>query len=221
MSRQKEIINRLIKSVVNYQIEECRDLAVKTLEEGIDPIFTVMEGLAKGMEKAGSLYDTNIYFVPEVLMSAETFYAGFEILHPHMIKDPAKEKGSLLIGTVPGDPHDIGKNLVKTMFATAGWKVHDLGFDVPLEKYVEKQREVKADILALSAMMTTTMMGIKKIIPMVRAENLSCQILIGGAPVSRDIAYLFGADGYASSAGEAVSEAVKMIARFNAERSAK
>ena len=146
-------------------------------------------------------------------MSAEALYAGLEILKPHMKKETGIPKATIVMGSVQGDVHDIGKNLLRVMFDTAGWKVHDLGCDVPLEKFVEKQREVSADILALSAMMTTTMMGMKKVISMVRSQRPDCLIMIGGAPVTRDIAHLFGADGYAASAGKAVPEAVNMLAR--------
>jgi methanogenic corrinoid protein MtbC1 len=210
---QEKILAKLIKSVVDFRADDCRDAALKALEMGIDPTFAVMKGLAKGMEKVGFLYDTHEYFVLEVLMSAEALYAGLEVLRPHMKKDTGIPKATIVIGSVQGDSHDIGKNLVKVMFDTAGWEVHDLGCDVPLETFVEKQIEVNADILAISAMMTTTMMGMKKIISMVRGERPDCLIMIGGAPVTRDIADLFGADGYATSAGRAVSEGLDMIAR--------
>ena len=215
MSSQQEILAALTRSVVDYRIEDCRAAAEKVLEYGVDPTFAVMEGLVKGMEKVGVLYDTNEYFVPEVLMCSDTLYAGLEILEPHMKKLPVTEKATIIMGSVHGDVHDIGKNLVKAMFSTAGWEIHDLGRDVPLDRFVEKQLEYKADILALSAMMTTTMMGIKKVISMVRAEQEDCLVMIGGAPVTRDIADLFGADGYAPSAGTAVSEGLKMMARKN------
>jgi methanogenic corrinoid protein MtbC1 len=213
MSDQDKILAALTKAVVKFRADDCRDAALKALEFGVDPTFAVMNGLVKGMEKVGALYDTNEYFILEVLLSAEALYAGLKILEPHMNRNTGVPKATLVIGSVQGDSHDIGKNLVKVMFDTAGWEVHDLGCDVPLETFVEKQMEVNADILALSAMMTTTMMGMKKVISMVRAECPDCLIMIGGAPVTRDIAYFFGADGYARSAGRAVSEGLKMIER--------
>lgn len=213
MSNQEKILAAIRNAVVDYKIEDCRDAALLALDQGVDPTLAVMEGLAKGMEKAGVLYDTNHYFVPEVLMCAEALYEGLEVLQPHIERDPDINKATIVIGTVQGDVHEIGKNLVKLMFDTAGWQVHDLGCDVPLESFVEKQMEVRADILAISAMMTTTMMGMKKVISMVKFERPDCLIMIGGAPVTRDIADLFGADGFAASAGMAVSEAQEMIAR--------
>jgi len=213
MTKQRELLTALFRSVVDYRIEDCRAAAEQVLQNGIDPTLAVMEGLAKGMSKVGVLYDTNEYFVPEVLMCADALYAGLEILQPHMKKNPEDINATIIIGSVQGDIHDIGKNLIKVMFGTVGWQVHDLGRDVPLEKFVETQIKVKADILALSAMMTTTMMGMKKVISMIREENVNCLIMVGGAPVTKDIADLFGADGYAASAGMAVSEAVTMLTR--------
>lgn len=210
---EEKILATLVKSVVDFKVDDCRAAAFKVLDLGIDPTLAVMKGLTKGMEKVGFLYDANEYFVLEVLMSAEALYAGLKILKPHMKKDTDLPKATIVIGSVAGDSHDIGKNLVKVMFDTAGWKVHDLGCDVPLDTFVKKQLEVNADILAISAMMTTTMMGMKKVISMVRSERPDCLIMIGGAPVTRDIADLFGADGYAMSAGMAVSEGLDMIAR--------
>jgi methanogenic corrinoid protein MtbC1 len=110
--------------------------------------------------------------------------------------------------------HDIGKNLIKMMFDVAGWEVHDLGKDVPLEKFVAEQLRTDSDIVAMSAMMTTTMLGMKKVIQMIKDKNPNVAIMLGGAPVTRDVADLFGADGYAESAGNAVQEAIKMIGRL-------
>ena len=144
-------------------------------------------------------------------MCADALYAGLAILRPHIPKAEAGTKASVVLGSIQGDVHDIGKNLVKMMFDIAGWEVYDLGRDVPLEDFVTKQLDVNSDVLAMSAMMTTTMLGMKKVIAMVKEKNPDCLIMLGGAPVTRDVANLFGADGYAESAGNAVSEGIKMI----------
>ncbi len=214
MSTQEEILAKLKEAVVEYEEDDCRDAAQEALDSGVDPMVAVMEGLAAGMEEVGVLFDTNEYFVPEVLMCADALYAGLDILRPHITLDTDAPKASVVIGSIQGDVHDIGKNLVKMMFDVAGWDVHDLGRDVPLEDFVEKQLDVKSDVLAMSAMMTTTMMGMKKVIAMVKEKNPECLIMLGGAPVTRDVANLFGADGYAESAGNAVSEGIKMIGRL-------
>jgi methanogenic corrinoid protein MtbC1 len=173
----------------------------------------VMNGLAAGMQIVGDLYDKQEYFVPEMLMCADALYVGLDILKPHI--DPAdlgdRAKGQVVIGTVQGDVHDIGKNIIKMMFEVAGFEVHDLGKDVPLERFVEEQLATDSEIVALSAMMTTTMMGMKKVIGMIKEKNPNVAIMLGGAPLTKDTADLFGADGYADSAGNAVQEAIKMI----------
>jgi len=214
MSTHEEILAKLIEAVVEFEEDDCAEAAQEALDAGMDPMVAVLDGLAAGMERVGVLFDTNEYFVPEVLMCADALYKGLDILRPHITLDADIPKASVVIGSIQGDVHDIGKNLVKMMFDVAGWEVHDLGRDVPLETFVEKQLDVKSDVLAMSAMMTTTMMGMKKVIAMVKEKNPACLIMLGGAPVTRDVANLFGADGYAESAGNAVSEGIKMIGRL-------
>jgi methylmalonyl-CoA mutase cobalamin-binding domain/chain len=170
-----------------------------------------MHGMATGMETVGDLYDQQEYFVPELLMAADALYVGLDILKPHIRKEDVKSMGQVVIGTVQGDVHDIGKNIIKLMFEVGGFEVHDLGRDVPLEKFVEEQLKTDAEIVAMSAMMTTTMTGMKKVIEMIKEKNPNVAIMLGGAPVTQDTADLFGADGYAESAGNAVQEAIKMI----------
>jgi methanogenic corrinoid protein MtbC1 len=147
-------------------------------------------------------------------MSADALYAGLDILKPHIKKEAIKKMGQVVIGTVQGDVHDIGKNIIKLMFDVGGFEVHDLGRDVPLEKFVEEQLRTDAEIVAMSAMMTTTMVGMKKVIEMIKAKNPNVAIMLGGAPVTKDTADLWGADGYAESAGNAVQEAIKMISQL-------
>jgi methanogenic corrinoid protein MtbC1 len=123
-------------------------------------------------------------------------------------------KKRIVIGTVEGDIHDIGKNLVKIMFEAAGWVVHDLGKDVKLQRFIEEQKRTQSDVLALSALMTTSMLAMPKIIEMMKAEDPHVAILVGGAPLTREIAKSYGADGYADHAGEAVREANEMLKRL-------
>lgn len=213
MATKEEILEELIEAVVEYEEEDCVAAAQKVLDnpDVITPMEGVLDGLAAGMEKVGVLFDTHEYFVPEVLMCADALYAGLAVLRPHIPKSETGTRASVVLGSVQGDVHDIGKNLVKMMFDIAGWEVHDLGRDVPLETFVEKQLSTGSDVLAMSAMMTTTMLGMKKVIAMVKEKNPDCLIMLGGAPLTRDVANLFGADGYAESAGNAVSEGIKMI----------
>ena len=214
MASREEIFKELAEGVVEYEEDQGREAAQKALDEGIDALDAIMDGLAAAMEEVGRLYDTNEYFVPEVLMCADALYAGLDILRPHVPEEDAAGKGQVVIGTVQGDVHDIGKNLVKMMFDVGGFTVHDLGRDVPLENFVEEQLRTDSEIVAMSAMMTTTMLGMKKVIAMIKEKNPDVAIMLGGAPVTKDVADLFGADGYAESAGNAVSEGIKMIGRL-------
>ena len=199
---------------MEYDEDMAKEWAQTALNENVDAFKAIMDGLAVGMEKVGELYDQQEYFVPELLMSADALYIGLDILKPHIKTESVKKMGQVVIGTVQGDVHDIGKNIIKLMFDVGGFEVHDLGRDVPLEKFVEEQLRTDSEIVAMSAMMTTTMMGMKRVIEMIREKNPNVAIMIGGAPVTRDVASLFGADGYAESAGNAVQEAIKMISNL-------
>ncbi|MDA8407166.1 MAG: cobalamin-dependent protein [Deltaproteobacteria bacterium] len=213
--KRAEILKNLSEGVVEYDEDRVKEYSNLALDEKMDAYDAIMNGLAAGMEIVGDLYDRQEYFVPEILMCADALYAGLDILKPHLkIDDASGVKGQVVIGTVQGDVHDIGKNLIKMMFDVGGFTVHDLGRDVPLEKFAEEQLKTDSEIVALSAMMTTTMMGMKKVIAMIKEKNPDVAIMLGGAPVTKDVANLFGADGYAESAGNAVQEAIKMIGQL-------
>jgi corrinoid protein of di/trimethylamine methyltransferase len=213
---RKELIKALHEGVVEFEEDVVKEAAQRVIDEGLNAYDAVMNGLAGGMIEVGELYDNQEYFVPEMLMCADALYAGLDILRPHIkLEDIGDQpKGQVVIGTVQGDVHDIGKNLIKMMFDVAGFTVHDLGRDVPLEKFVEEQVRTDSEIVALSAMMTTTMVGMKKVIGMIKEKNPDVAIMVGGAPLTKDTADLFGADGYAESAGNAIQEAIKMVRRL-------
>lgn len=219
MATQEELLAKLKEAVIEYEDDTVKEASQQWLDEGYVALDGIMDGLAAGMEVVGELYDKNEYFVPEVLMCADALYGGLDILRPHV---PDKQDGvnaQVVIGSIQGDVHDIGKNLVKMMFDVAGWDVHDLGRDVPLENFVTEQLKTDSEVVAMSAMMTTTMLGMKKVINMIKEKNPDVAIMLGGAPVTKDVATLFGADGYAESAGNAVSEGIKMIGRLRELRS--
>jgi len=209
--KRKDILERLKNGVVEFDEDMVREAAQEALDVGMDALDAIMNGLVAGMEEVGELFDKGEYFVPEVLMCADALYAGLDILKPHVKKEDIKVSGQVVIGVVEGDVHDIGKNLVKMMFEVAGFEVIDLGKDVPLEKFVEESLNANADIVALSAMMTTTMLGMPKVIEMIREKNPNAKILIGGAPVSKESAEKWGADGWAPDATNAVKEAINMV----------
>ena len=212
--RERELLKGLHDAVVAFDEEKVGELSQAALDEGLDAYKAIMDGLAAGMETVGKLYDSQEYFVPEVLMCSDALYRGLDILKPHVKETDSKVKGQVVIGTVEGDVHDIGKNLVKMMFEVAGFAVHDLGRDVKLEKFVEEQLRTDSEIVALSALMTTSMLAMPKVISMIRARNPKVKIMIGGAPLSSEVAEKYGADGYADNAANAVQEAVRMVSRL-------
>ncbi len=212
--RKQEILKGLHDAVVEFEEEKVVELSQAALDEGVDAYDAVMDGLAAGMETVGQMYTDQVYFVPEVLMCSDALYAGLDILKPHIKGEKAEAKGQVVIGTVEGDVHDIGKNLVKMMFEVAGFTVHDLGRDVKLERFVEEQLRTDSEIVALSALMTTSMLAMPKVIEMIRARNPEAMIMVGGAPISQEVADKYGADGYAENAANAVQEAIQMISRL-------
>ena len=209
--REKELFAVLKQGVIDYDEDAVREAARNTVDEGIDAYTAVFEGLVEGMNEVGRLYEEQEYFVPEILMCADALYAGLEILRPHIAKKDMGLKGTVVMGVVQGDVHDIGKNIVKMMFDVAGFDVHDLGRDVPLEKFVAEQLETDSELVCLSAMMTTTMVGMKDVIARIKEKNPNCKIMIGGAPVSEDLADKWGADGFAKDANNALKEALQMV----------
>jgi len=209
--RKKEILDGIRNAVVQYDEDQCVSWCMTSLQEGLDAYETTMKGLAAGMDTVGELYTRQEYFVPELLLCSDALYAGLNILRPHIRPDHAASKGKLLLGVVEGDIHDIGKNLVKTMFEASGWQVVDLGKDVKLDRFVEEQKKIKADLVGLSALMTTSMMAIEKAVVMLKAADPGVKVLVGGAPLNSEIAANFGADGYAEDAVSAVQEAGRMI----------
>jgi len=211
--RTKEILKGLHDAVVSFDEDKTVELCHTALDEGIDPYTAVMDGLSSGMLKVSDLYNKKEYFVPELLLCSDALYAGLDILRPAIVASGKETsvKGSIVIGVVEGDIHDIGKNLVKMMFEAAGWTVHDLGRDVKLEMFVEEQERTNSEIVGISALMTTSMLAMPRVINMLRAKNPKVRIMVGGAPVNPDVAKKYGADGYAPSAGTAVEEATRLM----------
>jgi dimethylamine corrinoid protein len=217
--RTQEILKELRKALIEFEEDKVRELAQSALDEGIDPFVATMDGLAEGMIEVGDLYNRKEYFVPELLLCADALYAGLEILRP-AIKASGREseaKGSIILGVVEGDVHDIGKNLIKMMFDVAGWTVYDLGKDVPLERFVEEQLRTDSDIVGLSALMTTSMISMPEIVKKLKEKNPKVRIMLGGAPITPEIVEKYGADGYAEGAGTAVDEAIRLLKMLKKE----
>lgn len=207
----QKIWARLKKGVVDWDEEIVVNAAKDVLESGIDIYEAVMNGLVPGILEVGDLYDRGEYFVPEMLMCSDALYAGLNVLRPYLKKDKPKINGQIVIGVVQGDVHDIGKNIVKMMFDAAGFQVHDLGRDVPLEKFVHEQLCTDCEIVCLSAMMTTTMYSMHDIITKIKEKNPKVKIMVGGAPLNEQLANKWGADGYAKDARNAIKYALKMV----------
>jgi dimethylamine corrinoid protein len=195
------------------------ELAVKAAKEvveaGYDAYDAINLGLVAGMNKAGVLYEKEEYFVPELLICSDAMYAGLDILRPHIKADATAEKHRAVIGVMEGDTHDIGKNLVKIMMDVAGFEMHDLGRNVRLADFVEKAKEVHAELICMSTLMTTTMDGMATVIEMLKEEGIrgSFQVMVGGGPISQGFAKKIGADGYADNATNAVDLARKLVAK--------
>jgi methanogenic corrinoid protein MtbC1 len=212
--RTQKLIKDLYDSVVNMDEEAAVRASHAILKEGVDAYRAVKNGLTAAMDKVGILYTNQEYFVPELLLCSDALYAALDILRPHIKAEETEMKGQIVIGVVEGDIHDIGKNLVKVMFEAGGWTVYDLGRDVNIEKFAEEQQRTNSDIVALSALTTTSMLAMPRIIEMVKAKDPNAAVMVGGAPLTREIARSYGADGYADDAASAVQEAIRVLSRL-------
>ena len=183
------------------------------LAAGIDPLTILDQGLTAGMAVVGACFRANEIFVPEVLVAARAMTAGLALLEPHLAGEHVAQRSTIVIGTVQGDIHDIGKNLVAMMLRGAGHRVIDLGINVPPAKFVKAIQEHEADVVALSALLTTTMIAMPSIIQAVRATDPKVRILVGGAPVNAAFAQRIGADGYGANATDAVTEVARLAGR--------
>lgn len=209
-AKELKLIERLKDAVLHYKIDEAKKAAQEAVDLGVDAYRMTMEGLAGGMELVSEKFDNHEYFVPETLLCAKALYSALDILKPH-IKLEGGRRGEVVLGVMQGDVHDLGKNLIKAVFEAAGWVVHDLGRDVPLQRFVEEQMRTDSDIVMLSAMMTTSMVGIKKLVPMIKEKNPNVKIMIGGAPITEKVVEEYGADTTADNAPNALQEAINML----------
>jgi len=208
---QKEILKRIAESVVQFDEEHVEALCSEALEAGIDPNDAILLGLAHGMQEVGELYDNQEYGIPEVLLCADTLNLGMDFLKPHVQSEGETVGSRVVIGTVEGDIHSIGKNIVKLMLEVGGFTVVDLGEDVAPAQFLEECRERGADIVALSTMMTTTLQSMKLVIEHVSGEFPEMIFMAGGASVTEETSITFGARGYAQNATEAVKVAKGLV----------
>lgn len=188
-------------------------LVSQAIDEGIDPTAIMNEGLLAGMMIIGEKFKNNEVFVPEVLVAARAMNAGIEVLEPKLIEVGSKPIGKAVIGTVKGDLHDIGKNLVSMMLKGAGLEIHDIGVDATAEAFIEKAEEVGADVICMSALLTTTMPNMKDVIELLNEKGLRDKyiVMVGGAPVNQSFCDQIGADYYTADAATAAETARKAI----------
>ena len=204
---KSDIFYRLTQAVIDMDATRAAAAAAAVIQHNVDPYEAIIEGLAKGMDKVNELFENEEYFVPEILLCADAMNAGIEVLRPYLPKETAWNKKKVVIGVVKGDTHDIGKNLVKIMLDNAGFEMHDLGRNVPYAKFVDTAGAVKADLVCLSTLMTTTMDGMQVIIEDLKKAGIASRVMVGGGPISSGFAKNIGADGYAKNAAEAVKVA--------------
>jgi dimethylamine corrinoid protein len=210
IEKEQKIIDRLMTGVRDMDEEMTVASANQALSARIDPLKAIDEGLVAGMNQAGQLYEREEYFVPELLLCSDALYAGMDVLSPHIKTDKsAHTKPKIVIGVVQGDTHDIGKNLVKLMLEISGFDVCDLGRDVPLDRFVDTVKELKADLLCMSTLMSTTMEHMSTVIEKLKDAGIrdSVKVMVGGGPLSRSFADRIGADGYSKNATSAVKQA--------------
>jgi 5-methyltetrahydrofolate--homocysteine methyltransferase len=201
----------IISAVLDFDQEKTVQLVQAWLDQGTDALAILDQALIAAMDEVGRRFSTGVFFVPEMLMAAEAMRAGLEVLRPYLAKSDIKAKGTIIIGTVKGDIHDIGKNLVAMMLECAGFNVIDLGVDVSKGKFLASAEKYQAQILALSALLSTTLAEMKAVVAEVRKRGGRLKTLVGGAPVSASFAAEIGADGYSPDAAGAVGVARSLI----------
>jgi len=210
-----EILEQLQESVIIGEPEQAQELAARALEAGIAPLMAIEQALTPGMGIVGERYESGEYFIPDLMMAAEAMKRAMAVFEPALMarQEQRQVLGIVVIGTVKGDIHEIGKSLVGTMLSAAGFQVHDLGVDVPAGQFVEQVQATGANVVGLSALLTTTMRNQGAVIEALKEAGLRQQVkvIIGGAPASPDWARTIGADAYAENANEAVGVVKQML----------
>jgi len=209
----KEWLEKAAQSILDQDEEAAREIATKSLEDGMDPVEMINDGFAAGIRKMGDLFDRGEVFLPGLIIASDTMMAAVKILEEALPRDKRQEKlGIIVIGTVEGDIHDIGKGIMVTMLRVHGYEVHDLGRDVPIEDFVKKAREVNADVIGSSAMMTTTQIGQKKLEEALKNAGMRANVktMVGGAVATDHWAKRIGADFF----GETPSDTIDKLRRI-------
>lgn len=211
------IFEEMAQSIVSLDSAKAKRLANASIKKNIDPVQSIELGFAPGIQKAGEFYEQGEYFIPQLIRSAEVMKEVLKILQPAILKsgESLPSFGKVVIGTIEGDIHDIGKNLVGAMLDASGFEIIDLGADVPVHLFIENAEKENAELICTSALLTTTMTGQKRLIEYLMQKGLRDKffVMVGGAPVSKDWAEKIGADGYAENAQQAVKVAKRLVSR--------
>jgi len=205
------ILEQMAADLMKGKANDVKAAVQQALDDGLEPGKILTEGLLSGMSIIGQRFKKNEVYVPEVLIAARAMKAGMQILQPRLVSAGVEPIGTAVVGTVKGDLHDIGKNLVGMMLEGAGLKVVDAGIDVSPEKFVEVAKECNADVIGVSALLTTTMTNMKSVVEAVKASGIKAKVLIGGAPLTQAFCDEIGADGYAPDAASAADLAVSCL----------
>jgi corrinoid protein of di/trimethylamine methyltransferase len=209
------LFEQMRQSIIDGDPEQAAELAARAVEEGIDPLAAIDQGYVAGLRYVGDQFALGEMFLPEMMIAARAMKRALAVLEPEMARRSVERRvlGRVVLGTVKGDIHEIGKNLVAMMLSASGFEVHDLGVDVPFERFVDKAREVNADIVGISALLTTTMTGQRSVIQALDAAGLRprVKVMVGGAPVTKGWAAEIGADGSSEDAIGAVALATSLI----------
>ena len=203
----EEVLQKLFDAVLEGDFDGVKTNVTTALEAGLDPNAILNDGMIAAMREVGVRFEAGEYYVPEMLIAARAMQSGMTLLKPHLQKTEQKSNGRVLMGTVKGDLHDIGKNLVGLMLEGAGYEIIDLGVDVPAEEFVKKAMELKPDIIGMSALLTTTMASMKTTLDALDAAGLrrNIKVIVGGAPVTEAYAQHIEADGFSPDASRAVN----------------
>lgn len=204
----------LADSIISGDNVKSKEIAQKLVDEGVSAVEILNDGLVPGMDVVGRKFKANEMYIPEVLIAARAMHAAMDIIKPLLEDSDAASKGSVIIGTVQGDLHDIGKNLVGMMLEGGGFTVIDAGVDITAEKFVEEVKKNKVKLVGLSALLTTTMPSMKDVIEALKAdsETADVKVMVGGAPLTQEYADSIGAKGYAPDASSAVDLAKELLA---------
>ena len=206
MANTDELISEAIQSIVDYDAAAAEDVAKRAIDAGMDPAEIVNSGFVVGISQVGDAFESGEVFLPELMLAAQAMDAATRVCNEAMVGGQGEKKGAVVVGTVQGDVHDIGKAIVIAYLKAHGYEVTDLGRDVPAATFVAKAKELNADVIGMSALLTTTREEQKKVIATVKAEGLPFKTVVGGAPCTQRWADQIGADAYAEDAADGVKK---------------